>query len=555
MSSPDTINRALSERIGEVMDSEFPNAKKSGASWKMGDMDGSTGGSCGVFRGRGGIYIAKDAATDESTNILGLLHRKWGGTWAETLSKAKKICNLNDVKSVAPNPKPPKPRLHQSSMRGTAPYEYLLSRGIQEKTMQKYGLRRIDRKHLPPTKQLRWNEEYVIFPYVDTEGDTVMYKWLGVERKDGKKEIGSTYPQYATLWGWGLVDDNTKECLICEGEIDALSIEQMHPDIPALSVPAGTNDLAWIDNDYERLQQFETIYLLTDMDKAGEKAAQAIAKRLGLTRCHRVSLPEGYNDSNEFLQSNEHGKPKFVELLASAKTYDPKQLKAANEMRFGLEERIERFNIEQQSNPFLWPELPFRYRRGEMTVITGFPSHGKSQFLYQSVLHEMIANDRRVCIASFEIPADDMLFNLLWMLHGRCPSIENLEAQLQVFQDRLWFIEGEDSAQDWNGLKQDFDYAAKRFGCDVFVVDALMHITKKGDAEGTDRVAKSSAKWSKDNDLTTLLVAHADAKKRRSGDEVPEVEDILGGARYWRGRSQCHFHLAQSAEAKERGGG
>ena len=26
-----------------------------------------------------------------------------------------------------------------------------------------------------------------------------------------------------------------------------------------------------------------------------------------------------------------------------------------------------------------------------------------------------------------------------------------------------------------------------------------------------------------------MLVAHADAKKRRSGDEVPEVEDILGG--------------------------
>ena len=70
---------------------------------------------------------------------------------------------------------------------------------------------------------------------------------------------------------------------------------------------------------------------------------------------------------------------------------------------------------------------------------------------------------------------------------------------------------------------------AKRFGCDLFVVDALLHITTKGDAEGTDKVAKSTAKFCVDNDVSLMLVAHADAKKRRSGDEVPEVEDILGG--------------------------
>lgn len=62
----------------------------------------------------------------------------------------------------------------------------------------------------------------------------------------------------------------------------------------------------------------------------------------------------------------------------------------------------------------------------------------------------------------------------------------------------------------------------------MFVVDALMHLTKKGDAEGTDRVAKSSAKFSIDNDSSVLLVAHADAKKA-GGGKVPDIEDILGG--------------------------
>jgi len=156
------------------------------------------------------------------------------------------------------------------------------------------------------------------------------------------------------------------------------------------------------------------------------------------------------------------------------------------------------------------------------------PTHN-SQWLYQAILHEMMVNDRRVCIASFEITGANMLFNLLWMLHGRSPSKERLQEELAVFQDRLWFIEGDEGQETWEGLRDDFTYANKRFGCDLFVIDALMHLTKKGDAEGSDKVAKGCAKWCVKNDVSTLMVAHADAKKRRSGDDIPEVEDILGG--------------------------
>lgn len=529
MSSPDEICRALSERMDQLMRENFPKAKKSGASWRMGDLDGNPGASTGVYRGQGGIYFAKDSATDESLNTLGLFHRKRGGTWAETLAWAKKTCGITDIKQVVKRPKPRKPSLTCVSLRGTAPYKYLTDRGITESTMSKYSLRRILRKDLPPSKQDRWNEEYIRFRYDDADGDTVMHKWLGIERKDGKKEIGSTTPQYSTLWGHWLVDDNTKRILITEGEVDAMSVDQMCPDIPTLSMPTGASNLDWINNDYDRLQQFETIYLLTDMDSAGEQAAQKIAKRLGLTRCFRVSLPEGYKDANDFLMSKEHGKPKFQELLDEAKTYDPKQLRSASDYSYGVAEEIARFEAESESNTFIWPDLPFRFRQGEMTVFTGYPGHGKSQAVYQMMLHEMLVNKRKVCIASFEIPAKNMLFNLLWMIHGRKPDVNKIEEQLAIFEDTLWFIESdEDNTASWTGLKEDFLYANRRFGCDLFVVDALMHITKKGDAEGTDLVAKQAAKFCVVNDSSMILICHADAKKR-GNDHIPEVEDVLGG--------------------------
>ena len=529
MSSPDDICRALSERMPQIMHENFPNAKKSGASWRMGDLDGNEGSSCGVFRGTGGIYFAKDSATDESLSVLGLLQRKRGGSWSETLAWAKKTCGIADVKEVARKAKPRNVPLKGHSLRGTEPYNYLKDRGIQEQTMSKYKVRRAVREDLPPSKQDRWNKEYIRLVYEDPEGDVVMRKWIGVDRKDGKKEIGSTTPQYATLWGHWLVNENTKRILITEGEIDAMSVDQMCPDIPTLSMPTGASNLDWINNDYERLQQFERIYILTDMDKAGEQAAQKIAQRLGLTRCYRVSLPSGYKDANDFLNSKEHGKPDFQSLLDVAKTYDPQQLRSANDYSHGILEEIERNEIERSSNNFIWPELPFRFRPGEMTVVTGYPGHGKSQAVYQMVLHEMINNNRRVCIASYEIPAKNMLFNLIWMMKGRCPNADTLDKDLEVFADRLWFIESDDESNaSWEELREDFLYSNRRFGCDLFVVDALMHLTKKGDAEGTDRVAKQSAKFCVTNDVSLMLVCHADAKKRGS-DKVPEVEDVLGG--------------------------
>lgn len=529
MSSPDEICRALSERMDQLMRENFPNAKKSGASWRMGNLDGDDGLSTGVFRGPGGIYFAKDAATDESVNVLGLFHRKRGDSWAETLAWARKTCGLTDVKPVAPKPKPPRPKHIGLSLRGTDPYKYLTDRGIQESTMSKYKLRRLTREELPPSKMDRWNKEYIRFPYTDSEGEVVMYKWLGLERKNGKKEIGSTVPQYATLFGQWLINSDTKKILITEGELDAMSVDQMCPDIPTLSMPSGASNLDWINNDYDRLQQFETIYLLTDMDTAGEQAAQKIAKRLGLTRCFRVSLPEGYKDANDFLVSKEHNKPSFESLLESARTYDPKQLRSASDYAYGVAEEIARFDVESNSNNFLWPDMPFRFRNGEMTVVTGYPGHGKSQGVYQMLLHEMIVNERKVCIASFEIPAKNMLFNLLWMLKGFSPKTDTIEQELKIFEDRLWFIESdEDNTASWAGLKEDFLYANRRFGCDLFVVDALMHITKKGDAEGTDLVAKQAAKFCVVNDASMILICHSDAKKR-GNDHVPEVEDILGG--------------------------
>jgi len=348
---------------------------------------------------------------------------------------------------------------------------------------------------------------------------------VGIDKCDkGRKDIWST-AAYATLWGWPTVDDTADQITICEGEIDAMSLDDMGADMPALSIPSGCSNLGWIENDYEALERFETIYLCFDNDEAGEKAANEVAKRLGITRCKRLRVPAPHNDLNDLLIAGGGLGP----LYENAESYDPKTLKPVDGMAAELAEEIGRYQQENEHNPFLFPELKYRFRKGELTIVGGYPGHGKSQWLYQSCMHEMINNDRRACIASFEIPSKSMLFNMLWMHNGHMPKEDSIQSDLTQFQDRLWFIEGvEGGTNSWESLHQDFLYAHRRYGVDLFVIDALMHIAAKDDWSGQERIAKEAAKFAIDNDVTVLLVCHADAKKSGS-EQVPEVEYLLGG--------------------------
>ena len=71
---------------------------------------------------------------------------------------------------------------------------------------------------------------------------------------------------------------------------------------PALSVPfggGGGGKQKWIENEFDRLERFERIYLALDMDEPGDEAAVEIASRLGHHRCLRVKMPR--KDGNECL--------------------------------------------------------------------------------------------------------------------------------------------------------------------------------------------------------------------------------------------------------------
>tara|TARA_R110002095_G_scaffold136794_2_gene118452 strand:+ start:1008 stop:2843 length:1836 start_codon:yes stop_codon:yes gene_type:complete len=521
MSTPQEVNLALSGQIDAVMQKYFPDAKKRGNNYEMGDLDGNKGSSCGVFRAKGGVYLAKDSATGECIPILSLIARKHLN-WKEAFVEARRICGLHDLKPAIVVERPAVVKDSSTAlgpMRGTEAMKYLSQdRGLSEAVLQKYGIRSHKRYSTV-------NEDFWAARFHDADGNYVMLKSTGVLRNNGKKDIWST-KAWHTLWGWDNVQDNDRSILIAEGEIDAMSWDQMDVGMPCLSVPSGVSNLGWIDNDYEALSRFENIYISMDNDEAGQRAAKEIAKRLGLQRCRTVQYPSDVNDANDLLRKHPADAPALVK---AAESNDPPTLRTAASLGADVADEIHRYESEKAHNPFMWPELPFRLREGELVTLGGYAGHGKSQLMYQMLLHEMAANGRRGCIASFEIPSSSMLMQMLWMQNGKCPDPDKIEDEVSILADKLWFVESEEGVDNsWESIKDDFLYANRRYGCDIFVIDALMHLTAKDDWNGQARIAKQAAKFALDNRVTVILIAHCDAKKA-SSSMMPENEHVLGG--------------------------
>jgi twinkle protein len=322
-------------------------------------------------------------------------------------------------------------------------------------------------------------------------------------------------------------------------------------------MPSGASNLTWIENDFHALQNFEKIYILTDQDEAGENCALEIAKRLGRARCCRVPLPGKWKDANEALMKGEPDELEIHEWISRAVTFDPPTLQAAGDFRQKAHTALMKTKSEGEERTFLFPELPFQYRDGETTVITGSPGHGKSDLLYQTHIHEMTAG-KRVCIASFEIPPGEMLVIIAWQMKGKEPTPAELDEALDWMDGKLWFFAPAEEDIKWSSVIEDFRYCAQRFGINRFVVDSLHFLCDKDDYEDQDKFVKAICRFGTLQNVHVALVAHANLRK---DDWIPGLQDVEGskgmmkpihnGITVWRNTAKEDAIEAEKSGAEE----
>lgn len=170
---------------------------------------------------------------------------------------------------------------------------YCAKRGISKETLDhmgikqdKYGnirfeLRDLDNKllavKLRPSRRVK-------------DGEPKMWWWQ--EKYANGSKSRSTCPSLFNM----NKTDFTQPLLITEGYMDALSCyEAGYQNV--VSIHGGAEDLKWIDFNFDYLEEFETIILWFDNDKAGQKGLNDTISRLGEYRCKIVSPTKEQEDA------------------------------------------------------------------------------------------------------------------------------------------------------------------------------------------------------------------------------------------------------------------
>jgi len=360
MSDIVAIKQGLAQRAEDVAEMLLPRGRKQGNEWRCGSLQGEPGQSLGVHLTGHKAGLWSDFATGEAGDLIDLWQHTTGLKFVEVLDRAREYLGMERPKENRdPNAprktykRPQKPECH-------APKEKALD--------YLHEVRNVSVEAIAAYEVAEKDNGDILFPFLSPEGELVMA--TSRAPRDGAPCIPISKDFEHILGGWHAIPDDTRVIDLTEGYIDALSMYDY--GYPALTVPmggGGGRKQQWIDNEYERMERFEKVYLALDDDKVGEEAAVEIARRLGRHRCLRVRLPK--KDANECLMQGV-AREEIAAAIDSAESLERINSEPAGPTlicRCASE-------IESEHIEWLWPG---RIAVGKQTCIAGDPGTGKSQ--------------------------------------------------------------------------------------------------------------------------------------------------------------------------------
>lgn len=518
MSDITQIKRSLASQAEQVCAHLLPEGRREKDEWVY---DPGTGKVKVSLRGaKAGIW-SWFGGDDEGGDLIDLWRWRKGLSVVQALDEARDYLGIEKPEFIGGNrrsfKRPEKPNAR--ALRESRARDYLIvERNIPEESLKAYKI-----------SESR-DGETIIFPFL-VGGEL----YLAKARKagDGEKPVPTASGCEPVLMGWHLVTDDDRDIVLVEGEIDAPSLHAYGVGMPVLSLPfgggKGRKQAQWIENDFERLQQFDRIFIASDNDKEGDLAAEEIASRLGRHRCLRVTLPR--KDANACLVD---GIPReeILECIKGASALDPTGLKSVLEYR---DDVVELFYPKGghvgYTLPFSKIGDRFLCRPGEMTIWSGATASGKSQTLGECCCH-WVASGSVVVMASLEMAPRQNLRRLTRQAGG-------VEQPTEAFIDRIlhWF----DGENDGGGrlliydkvgkmsldeVLDVFTYARCKYGADQFIVDSLMRLgLETDDYNGQEKVVYSLTNWTIENDVHMHMVAH---NRKADGGAYQGIEGIKG---------------------------
>lgn len=426
--------------------------------------------------------------------------------------------------------KKPKPRPH-APMSSKA-LAWFNSRGISEETVLELKI----------TEGLEW------MPQKQGQANTVQFNYYhNGELVNTKFRTGDKC--FKLVSGAELLPYNIdaikgqKECIITEGEMDALSFYECgRHDV--ISVPNGANaNLDYLD-DYieEYFEDKETIYIASDTDTKGVVLRDELLRRLGVERCRVLEYGEGCKDANEHLMK--YGRESLLQCISSAPEIKIEGVFTVQDFEQSLDAL---FDSGWQKGVTIGHDNFDRlcsFETKRLCIVTGIPGSGKSEFIdeiaerlnmrygwrfaYFSPENAPLAYHASKLIEKFT----GKRFNRQSLSYGEYKQVkEHLETD-------FFFISPTDSYRVDNILEK-AKYLVRRRGIKALVIDPYNRLeSEQGGRSETQYISELLDKltnFAQRNDILIILMAHP-TKQPKNKDgviEAPTLYDISGSANFF----------------------
>ncbi len=243
--------------------------------------------------------------------------------------------------------------------------EFHSFRGISRETVVKfkYKLNMEKGVHIAPYYS---KDGKYIAQHIRYEGRKDAMPWKGTPEKD-MQMFGQQ------LWGAG----TSKRLVICEGEVDALSVsESLGNTWATVGIPGASNTEKSLKANLEFIQRFDEIVIFFDNDEPGREATKAALKILPHNKTKFVKeFPTGCKDANDIL-TKLGGKTLRETVFYRAEKYIPAEVTPVEKIEMSEED----FSI--TLFPWnSWNKKLYARRSGELTVYTSGSGMGKSTIL------------------------------------------------------------------------------------------------------------------------------------------------------------------------------
>jgi twinkle protein len=389
----------------------------------------------------------------------------------------------------------------------------------------------------------------IAFPYYRYD------ELVNVKYRDREKNFRMETGAERVLYG---LDDMSTGCVIVEGEIDKLSVE-VAGITSCVSVPDGApsentknyaSKFAFLDADADALEAVKEWIIAVDNDAPGKRLADELARRLGREKCKLVTWPGDCKDANDVLRS--FGPEVLLECINGAA---PLPIEGVFSV-LDLSDKIDRLYEQgwEKGTETGWAEVDRFYtvRPGELTVITGMPNSGKSNWLDALLVN--LASTYGWVFALFSPenqPLEDHMGRMLEKFvgipftDGPTPRMSRellTQAKSWLTTQMHWILPDDDAQWTVDTVLDRAKSLVLRKGIRGLVIDPwneLEHELPPGITETVyiGQVLRRVRQFARRHSVHVWIVAHPQKIYREDGKyPVPTLYDISGSAN-WRNKA------------------